>query len=229
MTEQWREAFLAWAETPQYAVSMAAATISITAALDRHARPYIAYSGGKDSTVLLHLVLQQAPETMVYHWDFGPYKLPRPIETELLGNARAIGANSLRVETSPTYERYGRNASHVFEQEFFGRAVHELAHEGYDCAFVGLRKQEGIGRRLRIDAHHSIGPIPESWPLADWCWRDVWAHVVSNNIPYLKTYDTEAELLGWDRARFSSFFDADLYHLGTEQVDNVLHWRHRNA
>lgn len=65
--------------------------------------------------------------------------------------------------------------------------------------------------------------------MAQWTWQDVWAHIVRNSLPYVSVYDDVAELVGYERARFASFFDRDLYHLGTENVDNVLHWKWRNA
>lgn len=224
-----REAFMAWSETPQHADAVAAASAIIADSVAHSDKAYVAYSGGKDSLCLLHLVLQHAPDTMVYHWDFGRYKMPREAEAEVVSAARTLGTLDLRIDTSERYETEGRAASHVFEEEFFGRSVNELAQEGYDLAFIGLRKQEGVGRRLRIMAGKSLGPIRESWPLADWDWRDVWAYIATNELPYPSAYDSKAPLVGWDKARFSSFFDRDLYHLGTEQVDNVLYWRLRNV
>jgi hypothetical protein len=44
------------------------------------------------------------------------------------------------------------------------------------------------------------------WPLASWSWRDVWAYIVANDLPYLPEF-------------------ADV---GNEPVDNVLHWRWRH-
>jgi PP-loop superfamily ATP-utilizing enzyme len=77
----------------------------ICKALSRYNKPYIAFSGGKDSTCILHLVLQQKPDIMVLHWDFGPYKLPRVIENQILENAKKIGARNIQVYTSKEYQK----------------------------------------------------------------------------------------------------------------------------
>jgi hypothetical protein len=226
VTEAWREFFTAWAQTDEHGAAVDAAQGAINRALASATKPYVAWSGGKDSTVMLHLVLQQAPHCEVLHWDFGPYKMPRPIYREIMGIAIAMGVTP-RVETSDEYERIGRAASHVFERRFFGDCVPALVAEGFDLAFIGLRAQESSSRRQRIKRNLSLTTITECWPLATWTWQDVWAYIVAHGIHYVSVYDDRAELVGYEHARFATFFDRDLYHLGTEAVDNVLHWRHR--
>ena len=44
----------------------------------------------------------------------------------------------------------------------------------------------------------------------------------------LCTYDKYVAVLGWDRARFVTFFDKEFEHLGSINVDGVLMWRWRN-
>jgi len=199
----------------------------IRKALSQYSKPYIAFSGGKDSTCLLHLVLQQKPDITVVHWDFGPYKLPRVIENQILENAKKIGARDIRVYTSDEYQK-GRNASKVFERNFFSKVIPELASQGYDCAFVGLRKEESCGRENRIDANRSLGLIEEVWPIQDWTWRDVWAYILENNLPYPDTYNIYGPVLGWDRVRLASFFDLDLEGVGTPELDGILMWKYKN-
>lgn len=228
MNERWRAFFLDWSETAEHRAALERARTTIAEALARSQRPYVAYSGGKDSTVLTHLVLQQAPETMVLHWDYGRAFVPEPVFREILANARALGARNLRVETSPLYQKLGRRAQNVLGRHYIGRLLPQLAAEGYDLAFVALRAEESLKRRRRIRSQRSLGPILECWPLADWSWRDVWAYIVVQGLPYLSLYVTRAELVGYDRARFTTLFDPEFADVGSESVDNVLHWRWRN-
>lgn len=229
MRESWRRCFLAHSQTPEYRRALSQAQETIAEALQHHRRPYVAFSGGKDSTCLVHLVLQQAPDTMILHWDYGRAFVPWPIESEILRNARLLGARHLRVETSPLYVRLGRRARNVLGQHCLGRLIPALAREGYDLAFVGLRSEESYKRRRRIRRGVSYGPVEECWPLASWTWLDVWAYIVNNQLPYLSYYDQVGELVGYDRARFTTLFDPEFRHLGTESVDGVLWWRWRNA
>lgn len=228
MNERWRSFFRSWAETDAHRAAVERARSTITEALARSQRPYVAYSGGKDSTVLAHLVLEQAPETMVLHWDYGRAFVPEPVFREILANARAIGARNLRVETSPLYQKLGRQARNVLGRHYIGRLLPQLAAEGYDLAFVALRAEESLKRRRRIRTERMIGPVRECWPLADWSWRDVWAYIVANELPYLSLYDARAELVGYDRVRFTTLFDPEFADVGAESVDNVLHWRWRH-
>ena len=228
MTEAWRETFLAWAQTEEFAEHLSGAEAIIAHALANYQRPLISYSGGKDSTVMLHLILAQAPDTEVLHWDYGRYYIPRPVHEELVAIARSMGAN-LRVETSPLYDELKRQAINVMGRELIEGLLPRLAQtEGFDVQFVGLRAEESLKRRRRIKRREMICPkLGECWPLQHWRWLDVWAYIASRDLPYLSLYDSRAALLGYERARFTTLFDPEFADLGAE-ADNVLHWRWRN-
>lgn len=228
MRESWRRCFLAHSETPEYRRALREAEETIASALARAQKPYVAFSGGKDSTALLHLVLQQQPDVMVLHWDYGRHFMPWPLEREVRRNARLLGARHLRIESSPLYERLGRQAYNIWGKVFLGQVAPALAREGYDLAFVGLRAEESWARRARIRRQRYLSAIPECWPLASWTWLDVWAYIISNKLPYPSYYDQVGELVGYDRARFATLFDPQLQHLGGEALEKVLYWRWRN-
>lgn len=212
MDARWRQTFLAWAETTDHRAAVAAAQGIITKAL-AETRPYLSFSGGKDSTVMLHLVMQYDTNIYVYHrYDrAGLHKYER----EVINIAETIGAKNL----------------HVFDywqdtRPLEGDIAVELQSKGYNATFVGLRKEESARRRRRIKANnYLILGFKEWWPLADWRWLDIWAYVISNNLPYVSLYDERAPLLGWDKVRFSTFFDRDLDSIGTAAVDGLLNWR----
>ncbi|MGB9835033.1 MAG: phosphoadenosine phosphosulfate reductase family protein [bacterium] len=221
----WKQVFKDWAQTESHQNAVRNSREIISQALSVHSRPYIAYSGGKDSTCMLHLVLKQAPDIMVLHWDYGPYYIPRDLEREFIRNARIIGARNIRVESSPAYRKLKRHAINVLGREYLGRLVPQLVQEGYDLAFVGLRKEESPKRRRRINSGRSITAIEEVWPLADWTWKDVWAYIFANQLPYPSVYDTYGPVVGWDRVRLTTFFDPEFDKLGASNVDGVLSWR----
>jgi phosphoadenosine phosphosulfate reductase len=225
----WRDCFEEHATTDEYQAALRGAEALVRDAIGRCTRPYVAFSGGKDSTAMLHLVLQQRPECEVLHWDYGRYYIPRELHAELVTIPGRVGARALRLESSPEYERLGRTAQNVLGREMIEKLLPAMAEEGFDMSFVGLRKQESTKRRLRIDAERMVGPIPECWPLRDWTWMDVWAYIVQHDLPYLSIYDERCELVGYAAARFTTLFDPEFYAMGSESVDNVLHWRWRNA
>jgi len=228
VTERWRKAFLAWAQTPEHHQAVATAKAQIAQALAESAKPLVSFSGGKDSTAMLHLVLQQKPDVTVWHWDYGPAFVPRDVQAEILQLARRLGVANLRTDTSDIYWREWRNAKNVFYRVYFGFVARRLLQEGYDCVFVGIRAEESLKRKHRIRSGKWLNPMREVWPLATWRWLDVWAYLVSNAVPYLSLYDSRAELVGYDRVRFATLFDPEMADLGAESVDNVLHWRWRH-
>lgn len=77
------------------------------------------------------------------------------------------------VFTSDRYEKEKREAYNVWGKEFFEKAVPKLMEEGFDCVFLGLRKEESSSRRVRIKNQRYITPIREFYPIADRAWLDV--------------------------------------------------------
>lgn len=224
MDPVWRAAFLAHSQSPEHRQAVAQAHAIIEEALRTHRQPYVAYSGGKDSSCVLHLVLRHRPDVMVWHWDYGPYLMPRELERQVLENAQRMGAGNVRVDTSPRY-RWGQK-TRVFVPSLFGRVLPGLAREGYDLAFVGLRAEESGKRRRRVAAGRGYGPIEECWPIAHWQWLDVWAYIVAQGLPYLGIYDDLARLVGYEGARFSTFHDPEFADRAGA-LDGVLFWRWR--
>jgi phosphoadenosine phosphosulfate reductase len=226
----WKAVLKEWAGTQEHRRTVERARAVIREALRSCRRPLVAYSGGKDSSCLLHLVLEQDPDVTVLHWDYGPHYIPRCLEAEFVENARALGAKNIRVETSGEYLRLGRRAVNVLGREYLGRLLTSMRdREGYDLAFVGLRREESLKRRRRMDAGRFAAPFRESWPLADWSWKDVWAYIFARGLPYASVYDLYAPAVGWDKVRLTTFFDPEFAHLGTGNMDAALMWRFRHV
>lgn len=195
----------------------------ITDALARSRRPYVAFSGGKDSTCMLHLVLQQAPGVTVFHWDYGWYFIPRWLEQEFVDNARAIGATNLIVRATGSPKPY------FGLSEMFGVINELFVKQGYDLAFVGLRAEESLKRKRRIARQQSLIAIRECWPIAEWTWKDVWAYIFNHNLPYASVYGRYAPLVGLENVRLSTFFDREFEKIGAPTLDGVLMWRDRHS
>lgn len=215
-----RETFLLHAETAEHRARVAASEKIIKDCLSSSVRPYVAYSGGKDSTAVLHMVLRQKPGVMVWHWDYGPEFVPREYERESVDIARWMGASNIRLDSTPDQVRGGDNGS--WWRSFAGH-IKGLREEGFDLVFLGVRGEESGKRRRRLSAGRpGIGIVRECCPLADWSWMDVWAYIVSHGLRYHRVYDLYAPLLGWDKARFASFYDNTLDKIGMPNVDGVL-------
>ncbi len=212
MSDIWRKTFLMWSETKQFISRVAQAEQIVDYGLKK--KPYVAYSGGKDSLCMLHLVCKKAPYILVYHHSQGKY-MPEEVGRDIILNAREAGAKNIRVYPA--------------KRDFWTDIIKEIERRGYDSVFVGLRKEESSGRRARIKEKNRLTSFQEFWPLQNWTWMDVWAYIVKNNLSYPFVYDKEAEMTGtYEKLRFHSFFDPSMDRFGRRNVDGVSMWRHKN-
>lgn len=161
-------------------------TVRITKAFIRKAlrqveRPYLACSFGKDSSVMLHLVLEQLPDVPVR---FICWKN----ETELLNNFNEI------IEW--WMDEYGINLEmielhrHSLDQKVEERKT--IRTDEYDSYFIGFRADESKARRITIRKDGMIYKMKSGLvriaPMAWWSVEDIAAYLAANDIPSLGSY-----------------------------------------
>jgi len=228
MDEKSRKAFLLWAKRPEFAKLVADTTCIIRRHVDR-GKCVVAFSGGKDSTVMLHLALQVDPDIDVFLWDQGSRLMPREVHAEILDNAKKLGVKNLIVEAwkGSEAEDMRDNPERWRSAHFFHYLVlHKVRRErGWAFQFVGLRSEEGCKRSATIREHKRKGEV---YPLADWSYLDVWSYIVANNLPYPKIYDVYGPVLGWDQARFVNFFSGAFEKFGGPYLDGFFFPQYRN-
>lgn len=145
-------------------------------ALGRVENPYVACSFGKDSAVMLHLILQQNPNIKVrfIRWKF---------ETEFIDNYDEIitqwGAINLdQIEFS--------------RDSLSDKRKDRYETKSYDSYFIGLRKDESVARRITLKTHglfyKNKADMIRISPLADWNEKDIASYMFSNKLPILNTY-----------------------------------------
>lgn len=202
-----RAAFLAHSRSVVFERRLKRAREIVADGLSRCENPYVAFSGGKDSEVMLHLVLEQKPdvsvriltsgETRILHRNFDGV-LDWWRERYLDMDFREVLIDRVFSEEwkdSSWYEQ--RKASHGD----LGRHAHKggNSHGHFDAVFMGLRADESRDRRMSLRNH---GPIYRyagnrrevDWricPLAFLKLEDIAAGIVCNDIPLLSTYHSE--------------------------------------
>ncbi len=176
--------------------------------LSKVLRPYLACSFGKDSSAMLHLVVQEKPDIPVY-WVFFS-------ETKYLDNYEEVVDWWIRNYKINLIRRFVRLP---IDYPFDNREV--MPKKGfYDSYFVGLRKEESVPRRKTLTymgkfAQKKDGLIRIA-PLADWTLDDVAAYIVSNELPLLKSY----EEYGFEE-RTTSSITMNLYEIRLMQIEKL--------
>lgn len=193
-----RAAYHAYARQPTFRRRLERAEQLVTEALAQATRPYVAFSTGKDSTVVLDLVWRQdASIPAVYfdahcafpeseavlerltregrpliRWDVGDF-------LEILAEAGGPTADGVETYTMrKTVEIPARQVAQAYQ---------------FDACFRGVRAAESNARRQRFRTYPPLWRDAQGMllcdPIWDWTTMDVWAYIVTRNLPYNALYD----------------------------------------
>lgn len=186
----------------------------------------VCFSGGKDSTVLLHLVRRVLPEAPAGFFDSGaeladtlalmaatPNLTVIPAEPSLIEMCRAGGYWGAQTDTPDLEFDFGEHL--IFEPSRQFRARHNL-----EVLALGLRAQESVGRWFNARRKgalywHQGERVWHLCPLQDWSTDDIWAYIAVNEVPYNRAYDRMAGLgMDRDQMRVSCALGADAVGFG---------------
>lgn len=165
---------------------------------------YFSFSGGKDSTVLLDMVLHAIPMIPVLHVESG-YSLPDAVE--FVGKIKdRLGDQFHEIGVPMDYLQLCREFGlpHTRSSAAQKRVVKMIKKDnigewaqsnGFTGVFWGIRSDESRGRAM-LNACHPNGVLDHRnilrvAPLAQWTSADVWAYIAENNIEYNHLYDRE--------------------------------------
>jgi 3'-phosphoadenosine 5'-phosphosulfate sulfotransferase (PAPS reductase)/FAD synthetase len=183
---------------------VARARDAIAAMLANCRRPYVAFSGGKDSLCVLALTASVAPGIAAI-WSDDELEYPEqipyiPRAAEQLGACLTIVLG---------YAPHGGWFYPWQDQPFWrtplpgsrviGMRVEDWApHAGYDGVLLGLRRQESARRRTHLAASgpwfRRANGMWQANPLAGWDVADVWALIAAWDLPYNPVYDRLAAI-----------------------------------
>jgi 3'-phosphoadenosine 5'-phosphosulfate sulfotransferase (PAPS reductase)/FAD synthetase len=222
--ERWREYFLAWYDEARVEDKVSEVAEFASRFLDDG---LVSVSGGKDSMVMLHIIVTRCrPDIVVFHWDHGPWLMPRAVEEEIKRNIATVAPKAKLIVEA--YSFGYRPEARVDWRPWYEAFFSTLRKLGYKYHLLGIRAEESsrrrargrvVGRKRWVEVH----------PTYDFTWRDVWAYIFKHGVPVPSVYYQYARLLGWDRARLTTFFDMEMQRYGQPQVDTVLSWRWRHS
>ena len=221
MTKSERLLYTLHAQLDEHRSRVREARDTVAVALAQASRPSVSCSFGKDSVVLLRLVLDQCPKTRVFYMDSG-YALPETYD--LLRRLEKEWGFRTDILKQPTdyialCKRFGLpNIDRTREEQ---RSIVKMLKKdlgddwarqnGIDLVFMGLRREESRGR----DGYLADSPIIRRkgriycYPLRNWTGRDVWAYIVTNDIPYLPMYDCCSEKFPREWLRNTGWLSTD--------------------
>ncbi len=174
----------------------------IDRALAASSNPYVAWSGGKDSTAMLHLVQQRRPcipvlcvQTDIELPDHAAF-VPEAART-LHANLTIIRPDVSAWETVKTlggpFGQVNRASSKLDRLCFFDPIARVVKERGFDLVFLGLRAAESRARAMNRYTHGLLYAnkgcgLLTCTPLGDWSGDDVFAYLVSRGLPVSPVY-----------------------------------------
>lgn len=176
---------LLYAQTNAYKWRVEKTKQFISESLKKVNSPYVACSFGKDSSVMLHLVIEQKPD----------------IEVKCLGKKETFlidDYNSIFEWWKINYEVYTEFIEYIgwLEDSSAKTGIaYNIPDYEKDSFFVGLRMEESVGRRISLKKYGMFHVLKSGKariaPMADWATNDIATYMLTNKLPILKAYQRE--------------------------------------
>jgi 3'-phosphoadenosine 5'-phosphosulfate sulfotransferase (PAPS reductase)/FAD synthetase len=191
---------LAWvhATSDRYVHRVASAWAITAAALDHYRPAYVAFSGGKDSTVILHLVHSLAPEIPVV-WSDDELELPDTVSyqgriREAVEHYGVVAGQGPHAGWFHPWQKRPWMRQPAADMEWLVLPMRQaVADIGFRMVFLGLRGEENQRRRawLLKTGHSWIDRwgVRNVCPLYDWTADDVWTFIATQGLDYNSAYD----------------------------------------
>jgi len=208
-----RETYLLHATLPRHRRRVEQSLRIIEDCFARTASPYIAFSAGKDSSVLLHLVRSVAPDTPAV-WSDDEWHYPETLD--LVARTPNCTRIAAQVQHASWFRSWARGAPlpegtlWVDAPKNDGLQTHAAA-SGYDGVFIGLRADENGRRRTHLRVHGLLFfalnyQVWQCNPIGWWTIEDVWAYLLAHDVPYNAAYDRMFDLgIAPERQRVGPF------------------------
>lgn len=188
------DTFMEWSRTKVFRKRLSKTKEVIEEWLHTAEKPYVAFSGGKDSTCVLHLVREILSDCPAVHFD-ADCNFPE-VDELLLSTPYLITIHSKEkfLDILQDYGIDGKVAVRPIMKKVVDEPIKELQEEySFGGSAYGLRAEECDGRRKHFASRGHIfrykNGVLGCMPIAHWRYNDVWAYIVSMDIPYAGTYD----------------------------------------
>lgn len=189
-------------DSPEFKARLLETLARIDVVMRKSLKPYVAFSGGKDSLVVGYLVEAVASRSVTMAWSDDELEYPETVElmSVLAGDpsfvitaGTSVHANWFQPWTDRPYWREPFLGTHTI-------AINQddwMARRGYDLTFLGTRADESRKRRdwlhyaaLKYGPSYPVrsGTRHRCCPIWDWSTSDVWALITGWRIPVNPVY-----------------------------------------
>jgi len=177
----------------------------IDKAMNKYKKHYISCSWGKDSILVVHLIISRYPDTTIIFMNSG-YALSDIYKFRDYYLKEYRVKNYIELKCPHDYVelnlKYGlpsidRSISdHEKVKNIIKKDVIDewAIKNNYDCCFWGIRADETAGRKKLLRKYgllYRTSEIAKCSPIGWWGNNDVWNIIDCLNIPYSKIYDKE--------------------------------------
>lgn len=190
-----RRLFELYAKLPLFKKRVENAKEAITEALSQSDKPYVAFSTGKDSLVVLDLVRSIKPDVQAVYLDADCAYPESQAMLDRTDNLIRFKTKEPFLETIQKYGLFNTELENITMETTVYEPIRRLLKKyEFDCVFIGLRAEESRGRRILYRSRGRLffnkrDGILECQPVADWKYRDIWAYIVAEHLDYCGVYD----------------------------------------
>lgn len=161
--------------------------------------PYVAFSCGKDSSVLADMVLKLNPDVPLRFISSGETRILHNVDDVISYFREKYDANIEEIMFDRVFSEDWKDATFDEQRKAGRRDIQNIDNTMYDGVFMGLRSQESRGRQISLACcqteclprnmyRYSNRNFFRMCPLKNWKTEDIGAYIVENNIPTLKWY-----------------------------------------
>jgi len=185
-----------YARLPRFKKIIERSLSAIESWLSQCKKPYIALSGGKDSTVVFALAKHISPSIQAVYFD-DEWEFPET--TAYLSGIHQLIRIANTAYHAPGFIawNYPEPPPHLPDGAIWSGNISGpdwLRQNGYDGAGIGIRADENTRRRIHIRSrgqffHRADNGLWQCYPVAYWTLTDVWTYIWANKITYNAAYD----------------------------------------
>jgi phosphoadenosine phosphosulfate reductase len=221
MDKDTREKYLLIAKMNSYKRKLRRSIDTVKEAIDVCNNPVVSFSFGKDSLVCMDIARKIKPDILIVNIDRGEggdlkeaVKLYDEFAGEYNLNYHRVKAPKSIIEIYKEFDNLNDYKHGTVKNNLLAGFKKARDKFNYDCEITGLRADESRERsylRKYGTFHYSENEkIYKCKPVVYWSGAEIWAYIISNNLPYISYYDKEAKFMGYEEARYANW--AGLVH-----------------